>query len=438
MIYCAPIYLILLVCVFILAHEFFWGQPVVNAFQCPPCGCSQDAIIFSEPGTCPNCQMHLFTVSESVKQVSFASYWMNDNYGKLYHKFLYPAFFMGLLLGLLFLIKRKGRSYFLGGFVLVLALYGFKHQLYGVEYGLTANYRFQFIPVSFITALGPLAFFYFSSQLDRFRWKPHYFVHFLPAALFFLAYLIPLLGNDQLKAVFLSSPFEPVFSHPEQIAAILLLLLYLYLISFKLELQKNKSEATNNFKWLNRFYFGCMALCHTWAVMLTINFTYFQFGIATSTNNPLWVVMSALVYWVILETLINPKILSNYAGNGFGYSMEKIESDKLKVKEIMVEKSLYLDPNLSLDKLAKETGFNNKYLSLVLNLGFNKNFFEFINEYRVERVKQLLVHPDYQHFTIVAIANEAGFNSKSTFNSIFKKYTKLTPREYLRSCALND
>jgi AraC-like DNA-binding protein len=69
-------------------------------------------------------------------------------------------------------------------------------------------------------------------------------------------------------------------------------------------------------------------------------------------------------------------------------------------------------------------------LSELINSRMGCNFYDFVNKYRIEDVKQLMVDPKYKNFTILAIALEAGFPSKSTFNSIFKKFTGLTPSEY--------
>ena len=84
-------------------------------------------------------------------------------------------------------------------------------------------------------------------------------------------------------------------------------------------------------------------------------------------------------------------------------------------------------------KLALITELSNSYLSQIINQSQGQNFFDFINAYRVEEVKSLLHHPDYAHYTILGVAQEAGFKSKSTFNSVFKKMTGMTPSDYKKS-----
>jgi len=88
------------------------------------------------------------------------------------------------------------------------------------------------------------------------------------------------------------------------------------------------------------------------------------------------------------------------------------------------------DSELTLTSLAKQVNMSRNQLSEVINNNMDCNFYDFINKYRVEDVKQLLALPSNKDFTLLAIAFDAGFPSKSTFNSIFKKFTGLTPSEY--------
>jgi AraC-like DNA-binding protein len=96
----------------------------------------------------------------------------------------------------------------------------------------------------------------------------------------------------------------------------------------------------------------------------------------------------------------------------------------------MDTKKPYLDADLTIQDVAESLNIPRHYLTQVINEKLNKNFYQFINEYRIEEVKRLLVDKDYQKFTITAVAFEAGFNSKSAFNSAFKEITGMTPTEY--------
>jgi len=87
---------------------------------------------------------------------------------------------------------------------------------------------------------------------------------------------------------------------------------------------------------------------------------------------------------------------------------------------------------LTLQELADELSIASHQLSQVINDRLQKNFFDFINSYRVEEVQVRLLAPEAQNLTILAVALDSGFSSKSSFNTIFKKHTQMTPTEYKR------
>ena len=95
---------------------------------------------------------------------------------------------------------------------------------------------------------------------------------------------------------------------------------------------------------------------------------------------------------------------------------------------VMSDERPYLDPSLTLTDLTRAVGVNSTVLSHLINKGFEKNFNDFINEYRINEVKSRLRATDDE--TMLAIAFESGFNSKATFNRAFKKFTGRTPREF--------
>ncbi|MBW6498254.1 MAG: helix-turn-helix domain-containing protein [Bacteroidales bacterium] len=104
-----------------------------------------------------------------------------------------------------------------------------------------------------------------------------------------------------------------------------------------------------------------------------------------------------------------------------------------KINGIMEQKKPYLDPELTLPALAALIDIPSYQLSRVINEKFGRNFFDFINGYRVNEVKEKINDPAFQNLSILGIAFECGFNSKSAFNRIFKKMTGLTPSEYKKS-----
>lgn len=101
-----------------------------------------------------------------------------------------------------------------------------------------------------------------------------------------------------------------------------------------------------------------------------------------------------------------------------------------KILDFMTTEKPHLNPELTIQDLSKQLNITRHHLTEILNNDLGKNFFNFINEYRVEEVKKRLLDEKFDHLTIVAIAFDSGFNSKSTFNSIFKQQTEKTPSKW--------
>jgi AraC-like DNA-binding protein len=110
---------------------------------------------------------------------------------------------------------------------------------------------------------------------------------------------------------------------------------------------------------------------------------------------------------------------------------EKQALDYLEKLISYVENSKpYLDRDLSIQDLSDMTDIPRHHITQVLNEKHKKNFFTFINEYRIHEVISRFSDPKNNNFTILAIAYDSGFNSKTTFNSIFKSQIGMTPKEY--------
>ncbi len=101
-----------------------------------------------------------------------------------------------------------------------------------------------------------------------------------------------------------------------------------------------------------------------------------------------------------------------------------------RLKEKIEAGQLYQDPDLSVGTLAEQLNLPAHELSRIINIGLKKNFSDLINEYRIRDVIAKLLNPAYNHITLLGIAYESGFNSKTTFNRVFKEITGKSPVEY--------
>jgi AraC-like DNA-binding protein len=125
--------------------------------------------------------------------------------------------------------------------------------------------------------------------------------------------------------------------------------------------------------------------------------------------------------------------LSSFAGLKYGdkkVNEGEAKTIVAKLQKVMDEKELFRNPNLKVGDLASEINIPSHQLSRILNDSLQKNFTVFVNEYRVNAACKML---SYQtNFTIEAVGDEVGFNSKSTFFAAFKKIKGLTPNAYIR------
>jgi AraC-like DNA-binding protein len=111
----------------------------------------------------------------------------------------------------------------------------------------------------------------------------------------------------------------------------------------------------------------------------------------------------------------------------------EIDSKKSMIEDFINKNESFLNDNINLIQLADELNMSRAELSEVINNGFGKNFNDFINSYRIEAIKRMLQDGKHQHLSLLGIAYECGFNSKATFNRVFKKLTNTSPSEYLKS-----
>jgi AraC-like DNA-binding protein len=109
----------------------------------------------------------------------------------------------------------------------------------------------------------------------------------------------------------------------------------------------------------------------------------------------------------------------------------ELDNWKQTISSVMQSQKLYEDAELTLSQLAKQLSTNTSVLSKIINTGFQMNFNDFVNEYRINAMMEKLKAGEQKKQTLLGIAFDCGFNSKATFNRAFKKQTDLSPKEWI-------
>jgi AraC-like DNA-binding protein len=307
---------------------------------------------------------------------------------------------------------------------------------------------------------GPLHMIYVAELTDsHFKFARMHWYHFLPFIIYKLFYLqIIFRSREEIYTVFLeiwqnNPPFHIVFfSLLITITGVFYILIALLVFNRYSKKIKNiySSIEKVNLYWLRFFTYAALFV---WLVVLVQNLLSISRVSMQEYFNLVPLLTSIFVYAIgyigIFKSEIfeQPEVRSNLRqayeievrrnepkpGKKYeksGLDAEKAAESLNQLQNMMENDKPYLNPNLTLNDLSKKLGISNHNLSEILNTQIKQNFFDYINEYRVNEVKRMLEDKNNDHLTLLGIALDAGFNSKSGFNLIFKKFMHCTPSEY--------
>jgi AraC-like DNA-binding protein len=343
--------------------------------------------------------------------------------------------------------SRGGANYFLAGFIVALGLSITYESIFPTGlYRLVPCLVKTYIPGQFL--VGPLLFLYVSALADRrFALKWPMILHFLPF-LASLAYLSPFfLEPASAKTAFVDAWVNPArTTRPEEWAIWLYLQASLWCYSslsllkyrrYRLGLRDLVSDIGRYARnWLLLFLVCVQVMLFCFAVIDVLMLrgaplVRFNAFIACSL-----VFCIVFVGWVAMGRL---DLISALPQAEDGPEPEVAEQGSEKwtglfalVEDATRSQRLYRSADLMLPDLARSLGYSRTELSKVINLGGKVNYYDFINRLRVEEVRCRL-DSGPREVKILDIAMESGFNSKSTFNEAFKRWTGLTPSAYRRS-----
>ena len=297
---------------------------------------------------------------------------------------------------------------------------------------------------------GPLLFLYTSSlSSTRKSFQIKNLLHFVPAFLSLTYYLFAFIFKAQRDLAYFET--NPIVSDYLSITFYLLNIflnpVYVVLVLFKIA--DHQSKIRMNFSYLEKINLNWLKLL---AIGLgTISLTVWVVHIISNLNivegdfsRDFWIFLSVTLFVFVIGYFgFRQGVIYKFAVQSDptpGQEDKKYEKSQLsqeeaelimqKLDQYMVREKAFVKSDLSLMDVSSALDISPHTLSQILNVFIRKNFFNYVNEQRVNLVKQMLSDPGFDKYSLLGIALEAGFNSKSSFNRIFKNETGMTPTYY--------
>lgn len=234
--------------------------------------------------------------------------------------------------------------------------------------------------------------------------------------------------------------------------AFYIVLVFIILKKYKEIYLENYTNANNSsYKWLFQMtVFFLIAHC---IVLFKSLIRYTDYNILFNSSNAVIGAIALLIScWFVLKALNNPELFKGVDSNmllvnealsmkGIATAKEPSKTPKSPeialqielVKKHVIENEPYLEPSLTIQELAKQVSIPVRDLSVLINHHMNQHFFDFVNEFRIQKAMQILKDAEKSKHTVLEILYEVGFNSKSSFNTAFKKHTNQTPTEFRKT-----
>lgn len=308
-----------------------------------------------------------------------------------------------------------------------------------MEIAITQANSFSIVPVNALITNALLFIYSISLTRENFRLKTKHWAHALLPTVFILV-IIWTGAELRMEHYF----FEDVFLPYRIVMAVTLIASFLFywflsvrtIHRYRQKLKNEFSSIEANIK-LGWLLFVLIFYIVYNLILIAAGFIEVFSGIETNylyfvLSFNLFLVLSFTFYGLRQQVLIVPNEHKHETGH---YAASRLaDEEKLAIKTRLLsyfeKHEPYLDGNLTVSDLAEKLGIQRHKLTEVLNTELNMNFYRFVNTYRVEKVKKLLIDANNNNFSIEALGYDCGFNSKTTFFTVFKNMTGCTPAQY--------
>lgn len=336
---------------------------------------------------------------------------------------------------------------FLGGLYICPFMFGYANW-YSVK-----NYKefLFFVPFQQLFLLGPVFFFYVKTLLNNdIKFTHRDLIHFIPAMLY-LVYSLIVFITDKLvlnEFYFYADGKDKDLDFWYQMAGLISMLFYLfmslkYYVNYRrLSLQEVSFADEIAFLWIKHFTVSFGLILVLRVLFFILNPEWGQFG------NKYWYYLcfSILLLYISITgysntiktttkvkmaSLIDFKIDKNRERKDKQEEALVFHEWKSKIILLFSARHVYKNPDLTLTDLANLLNTNRNIISKVINQEFQMNFNDYVNKKRVEAIIEKLKNGEHKYSTLLGVALDSGFNSKTTFNRAFKKHTGNTPKQYI-------
>ena len=345
---------------------------------------------------------------------------------------------------LLFKKYRNRSTYFLVALIVVVSLNSLQYYLKDVGY-LNYSRLMNVYYIPYATLNCTFLYFYIKTLLfPEEKIKVREYLLFIPFVFFFLA-------TTAFKILILLNPSHKImeeeyfsFANLHEIFAVFYSL-FLVALSYKMVVDYQKNRPNYNVLivqqqiiWLKVTLVLLFFVVFIYAYLMVEVILYPKGDI---NFYALWIANSFMIYW-LGHIGIYKYGIQQERQNLRKYALENqvvVVVDRKKnttinsLEKLIIEEKRFLDPHISLETVALELGVSKGHLSRLIKSELNTNFTDYVNLIRIEEAKIYLVNPEFSNYTLAAVGLEAGFNSKSTFYSIFKKFTGLTPLQFKKN-----
>jgi AraC-like DNA-binding protein len=303
--------------------------------------------------------------------------------------------------------------------------------------------------------MGPTLYLYVKTAIyDDFTLKIKHLVHTIPYAIACLVMIPNFFSVDNASKQLWYDNFTDVpeltFIHFMTVVqfGLYLLIIYKHLIRYRKVVVENYSDADRlNKNWLTQLIY-----LFTLSYIIGLGRIYFRFSDFYEYERLVLTILITSVLlsicWILWQALHKPNLFTGVSStieviyeqvasqeNSSDPTISVIETEKydaivLRLRDYMQQSKPFLDPSLSIDTLAKLINLPGSEISLTINRIIGQHFFDFVNLYRINLAAEMLIANEQQQKTILEILYEVGFNSKSSFNTAFKKHLLMTPSQY--------